>query len=241
MDNNTFTLRIEGVAPADLPMRRLAAYLDEFARLLGEEALTRFEGVSEGSTKIAARSLPIAVPKVRDRLAAARDGASADACRSIARLDAMLSEDNASGTLSEEGRPGVLIRFPGANARTAQLPVIAEVGALQGELVRIGGRDETAHAMLRDRDQTHTCTVSRDLARALGKHLFGPQLRLHGRGRWKRSPEGAWELVDFRATEFEVLDSTNLAGAAEKLRTAGGFGHREAAEAWVALRELRVE
>ncbi len=85
MENTTFTLRIEGVTPEDLPMRRLAAYLDEFARLLGEEASTRFESVSQGSTRIAARSLPIAVPKVRERLTAARHGASPDACRSIAR------------------------------------------------------------------------------------------------------------------------------------------------------------
>jgi len=241
VDNTTFTLRIEGVAPDDLPLRRLAAYLDEFARLLGEEASTRFESVSAGSTKIVARTLPIAVPKVRERLAAARDGASPDACKSIDRLDAMLSADNASGILSEEGRPGVIIRIPGANARTAQLPPVAETGFLQGELIRIGGRDETAHATLRDGDRTYTCVVSHDLARELGKYLFGPQLRLHGRGRWRRSAEGAWEPVDFRAAEFDVLDSASLAEAAKKLRAAGGFGHQDAVEAWRTMRDLRAE
>lgn len=241
VENTTFTLRIEGVTPDDLSMRRLAAYLNEFARLLGEEASTRFESITEGSTKIVARALPIAVPKVRERLAAGRDGASPDACRSIERLDAMLSDDNASGTLSEGGRPGVIIRFPGANARTAQLPVIAETGSLQGELIRIGGRDETAHAMLRDRDRNYTCVVSHDLARALGKYLFGPQLRLHGRGRWKRSLDGAWYPVDFRATEFDVLDSASLAEAAKKLQAAGGLGHQDAAEAWNTMGDLRAE
>lgn len=241
MEDTTFALRIEGVAPEDLPTRRLAAYLDEFGRLLGEEASTRFESVAAGSTKIAVRSLSIAAPKVRERLAAARDGAMPDASRSIRRLDAMLSEDNASGALSEEGRPGVIIRFPGANARATQLPVIAEAGSLQGELIRIGGRDETAHAMLRDHDRTYTCIVSHDLARALGRYLFGPQLRLHGRGRWKRSLDGTWEPVDFRATEFDVLDSATLAEAAAKLRAAGGFGHRDESEAWNTLRELRAD
>ncbi len=107
--------------------------------------------------------------------------------------------------------------------------------------MRIGGRDETAHAMLRDHERTYTCIVSRDLARALGKYLFGPQLRLHGRGRWKRSADGTWEPVDFRATEFDVLDSASLAEAAKKLRAAGGFGHEDAAEAWNTMRDLRVE
>jgi hypothetical protein len=91
----TFTFRIEGIAPAG----RLAAYLDEFARLLGEEASTRFEGILEGSTRIAARPLPIALPKE-----AARDRAQDDACRAMDRLDTMLTEDNANGPLSEDGQ-----------------------------------------------------------------------------------------------------------------------------------------
>lgn len=229
------------MTPNDLPMRRLAAYLDEFARLLGEETSTHFSDVSEGSTQITARTEPIAVPKVRERLAAARDGVLPDACRSIDRLDAMLSADNASGTLGEDGRPGVIIRFPGANAHTARLPVIAEAASLQGELVRIGGRDESAHAMLRDRDRTYNCTVSHDLARALAQHLFGPQLRLHGRARWKRSPYGTWDPVEFRATSFDVLDSASLAEAAKRLRAAGGLGHQDADAAWNTLRDLRTE
>jgi hypothetical protein len=241
MDAAIFTLRIEGIAPDDLPTRRLAAYIEEFARLLGEEASTRFEGISEGSTKLAVRPLPMAVPKVRARLAAARDGALDDARRLVNRLDDMLCEDNASGTLSEDGRPGVILRFPGANARIARLPVIAEAGSIQGELVRIGGRDETAHASLRDHGVVRSCTVSRDLARALGKYLFGPPLRLLGRGRWKRAPDGTWELEDFRASDFEVLDNASLTAAAEKLKAAGGFGHTDASEAWGALKELRSE
>lgn len=236
-----FTFHIDKFAPIDVPMRRLAAYLDEFARLLGEEALTRFDGVAEGSTRITALSLPMAVPKVRARLAAAREGALDDARRAVNRLDLMLSEDNTSGTLVEDGEPGIIIRFPGANARKVQLPVVAEAGSLQGELVRIGGRDTTAHAMLRDDSLIYTCIVSHDLARALGKHLFGPLLCLHGRGRWRRTQDGVWEVEDFRADAFDVLDNASLVKAAEKLRAAGGFGQHDAAEAWDSLRELRAE
>jgi hypothetical protein len=241
MDTAKFTLRIAGVAPSDLPMRRLAAYLEEFARLLGEEAAIRFEGVTEGSTKISARAPSIAVPKVRARLAAAREASPDDASRTLDRLDALLREDNASATLTEDGQPGVAIRLPGANSRAAQVPIVTEAGSLQGELVRIGGRDETAHAMLRDGQQVYTCIVSHDLARALCKFLFGPPLRLHGRGRWRRSADGGWEVVDFRASDFDVLDNVSLAGAADKLRAAGGFGHRDVAEAWDSLRKQRTE
>jgi hypothetical protein len=241
VDTAKFILHIDKILPIDLPMRRFATYLDEFARLLGEEASTRFVDIADGSTKIVALSLPMAVPKVRARLSAARDGVLDDAGRAINRLDAMLSQDNTSGTLVEDGKPGIIIRFPGANARTAQLPPIADVGSLQGELVRIGGRDETAHATLRDGSQLYTCVVSHDLARTLGKHLFGPPLRLHGRGRWRRTQDGVWEAEDFRAHAFDVLDNVSLTGAAAKLRAVGGFGHGDADEAWDTLRELRTE
>jgi hypothetical protein len=152
-----------------------------------------------------------------------------------------MSDDNTSGSLAEDGQPGIIIRFPGASARTTQLPTVTEAGSLQGELVRIGGRDETAHATLRDGTRIYTCMVSHDLARALGKHLFGPPLRLHGRGRWRRTLDGVWESVDFRADTFDVLDDADLAAAGRNLRNAGGFGHDDAAEAWDSLRELRAE
>jgi hypothetical protein len=112
---------------------------------------------------------------------------------------------------------------------------------MQGELVRIGGRDDTSHATLRDGDRYFICVVSKDMARALGKHLFGQTLRLHGRGRWRRTDSGAWELTaeGFRATDFEVLDPATLQDAATKLQAAGGFGFHDEAEAWDALTAIR--
>jgi hypothetical protein len=240
-DSVNFEFRIDRFTAMDLPMRRLAEYLDEFAKLLGEEASTRLADIAKGSTIIVALALPIAVPKVRARLSAARDGVLDDARRAVNRLDAMLSEDNTSGTLVESGDPGVIIRFPGANARTAELPAVAEIGSLQGELIRIGGRDDTAHATLRDGSRLYTCIVSHDLARGLGRYLFGPSLRLHGRGRWRRSQDGLWEPVDFRAHTFDVLDDASLSAAAEKLRAAGGFGHPDTAGVWESLRALRAD
>lgn len=103
-------------------------------------------------------------------------------------------------------------------AHAAQLPVIPDAGSLHGELVRIEQRGEMAHATLRDGERTYGCSVSHDLAQVLSRHLFGQQLRLHGEGRWKRSPDGTWELIDFRATGFDVLDGASLAEAAKKLR-----------------------
>jgi hypothetical protein len=238
-----FTLRIEGLTPEDLPMRRLADYLGEFAKLLGEEASTRFDGVYPGSARVAALVQPVAVPKVRNRLTAARDDARNEAHRRFMSLDDMLADDNASGTVSEDGRVGTILNFPGVRGRTSSLPPVSEAGAVQGVLIRIGGRDESAHATLRDDDRYYNCTMSRDIDRALAKHLFGNPVRLHGRGRWRRTRDGKWELMEegFRVTDIEPLDPSSLRDTAAKLQAAGGFGLPDDDDTWAALREWRDE
>jgi hypothetical protein len=238
-----FTLRIEGLTPEDLPMRRVAKYLEEFAKLLGEEASTRFDGVYPGSTCLAARVQSVAVPKVRSRLTAARDDARNEAHQRFILLDDMLANDNASGTVIEDGRVGTLLHFPGVRGRTASLPPVSEAGAVQGVLIRIGGRDETTHATLLDGDRSYHCTMSRDIARALAKHLFGGPIRLHGRGRWRRTRDGKWELMEegFRVTDIEPLDPSSLRDVARKLQAAGGFGLPDENDTWTVLREWRDE
>lgn len=240
MDSPEFTLHLDGVKPDDLPMRRLADYLEVFARLLGEEASTRFAGVQAGSTLIVAKAAPTSIPKIRDRLQWARDGGAADVTNLVNKLDAMMAEDNVHGCVREAGEAGVVIRFPGASRRTAAWPVISEEGSLQGELVRIGGKDDTAHAQLRDGDQVFTCTMGKDLARRMSKHLYGTPLRVFGRGRWRRGLDGAWQVIEFRASEFQVLDDASLAAAATRLQQAGGFGLRDDDEAWQAMRDARA-
>lgn len=238
-----FTLRIEGLTPEDLPMRRVANYLEEFAKLLGEEASTRLDGVYSGSTCITARVLPVAVPKVRSRLTAARDDARNEARRRFVFLDDMLADDNASGAVGEDGRVGTILHFPGVRGRTGNLPPVSETGAVQGVLIRIGGRDETAHATLLDGDRYYHCTMSRDVARGLAKHLFGAPIRLLGRGRWRRTRDGKWELMEegFRVADIEPLDPSTLRDVAAKLQATGGFGLPDAAETWKVLREWRDE
>lgn len=238
-----FTLRIEGLTPEDLSMRRVADYLGEFAKLLGEEASTQLDGVYPGSTCLAARVQSVAVPKVRSQLTAARDDARNEAHRRFIRLDDMLAEDNASGTVTEDGRVDTILHFPGVRGRTANLPPVSETGAVQGVLIRVGGRDETAHATLLDGDRSYNCTMSRDIARALAKHLFGSPIRLHGRGRWRRTRDGKWELMEegFRVTDIEPLEPSSLRDVARKLQAAGGFGLPDANETWAVLHEWRDE
>lgn len=239
MDVPDIIFRIEGFTPETLPMSRLAEYLGTLARLLGEKERVHFVEIRPGSACAVARPEPPAAPKVRERMVLAQIGGDEEIAAHVAALDRMLADDNASGELRESGPAGLIIRFPGANARSAELGPVVEDGSITGELVSVGGRDRTAHAILRDGDTTYRCEMEKDLAKAMGGFLYGPPLRVAGRGTWRRTREGKWELIRFKAVSFEALEEVTLTDAAARLRAAGGFGLRDDEEAARRLRELR--
>lgn len=213
-----YRFKIDVFTPATLPMRRLAEYMLEVARLLGEPEHVHFEAVKKGSAILVSRIDFEALPKVRQRVRAA---AAADAPDELRRpwrkIDGMLADDNAVGSLAETGKTGVVVEFPGRMARSAPIGPIAEDGAIEGQLVRIGGEDKTAHALVQTGLATVSCEVSRETAKALGAHLYGKPLRFNGRGRWMRSAQGDWELLDFKARDFVVLDDAPVGEIMDRL------------------------
>jgi hypothetical protein len=235
-----FRFRIDVFTPATLPMKRLAEYMGELARLMGEEEHVHFTEVREGSLTLAHTVDPEAVPKVRDRLLQARNpDAPKDIRQPWRNIDEMLAKDNAVGTLAQRGRGGVVIKFPGRTVQRIEIGPVAEEGSIEGVLVRIGGQDRTAHAQLQDGDQVFGCEMSRDLAARLSPYLYGAPVRVYGRGRWRRSPGGDWTLIDFQARDFTVLDGASVADVADRLRALPRKGWEDSPDPLAELRRLR--
>lgn len=233
---------IEGsYTPKTLPMERLAAYVTELAKLLGERESVHFRGVEEGSAVLVADIDDPAQPKVFDRVVSLKNRrALTEVQKAFVELDNMLREDNATGTLADDAS-AVVIPFPG---RHRPAPIVygpfRQDGTVDGQLIRIGGRDETVPAHLRDGQLIHTgliCTP--EIAQQLARHLFGSTLRVHGTGTWFRNEYGAWELRRFKISTFEILDDAPLITIVEKLRGVEGSGWREVPDPVLALLEGR--
>jgi hypothetical protein len=214
----------DSFTPETLPMERLAEYVAAFAKLLGEGANVHFRSIEPGSAVlVAAIDQPVQV-NVRERVVAVRDGGGpSDARKAFADLDDMLRKDNATGALSD-GAADVVIRFPGRNRPE---PLVygpfRQDGTIDGQLIRVGGKDETVPVHLRDGAIIHAgliCTP--ETARRIAPHLYGPTLRLHGTGTWFRTGAGAWELRSFRINDFEVLDDASLLEVVGALRKVKG-------------------
>lgn len=219
MQGTEYTFKIDVFTPDTLPMARLAKYLAALADLVGHTDSTHFVAIEKGSAKLVHKVEAPDVPKVDRRLGDLAQGVGPkDAVRAFKTLDDLLADDNAVGELSRSG--AVVIPFPGrTRPRQLTFPAFRQVGTIDGQVVSVGGRDSSAHVILQDGGTTFSgCTLTRELARQLAQHLYGPKVRLAGEGRWERHPDGSWKLLDFKVDRFEVLDDTALVDVLGDLR-----------------------
>ena len=231
---------IDAYRPDTLPMARLAEYMGELARLLGTPDQVHFVRLEEGSAVLVQRVEPEAAPEVKERLhALQQDIPPDDAAKAFVALNRYLADDNATGILQEGGGADV-IRFPGGEEPApVTFGAFNQTGVLDGVLIRIGGRDDTVPAHLRDGETIHLCNATREMARRLAVHLYGPPLRVQGNGRWERDADGDWVMKRFNITSFDVLDDAPLGEVAQSLRDVEGSGWKEIEDPTAELRHLR--
>lgn len=215
---DTYELYIDAFTPSSIPMARLSEYMAAFAALLGHNEHVHFDRLVRGSLSIASRVDPVAEVKVRRRIEEVRYGtAPKPAMDAWNDIDEKLAGDNAIGILRHGN--ATLIEFPG-RTRPAESSVgpIVQSDTLDGEVIQIGGRDETINVHIKSGDEFHRCITSKATARSLAHYIFGPPVRLRGTGTWSRADSGAWKLQRFVIESFETLDETPLSRIFDGLR-----------------------
>jgi hypothetical protein len=214
-----YRFKIDAYSPETIPMERLAQYMAEFAKLLGESDSVHFRNLTKGSTVLNVKVEREAVPKVRDRVANVCSGAGpGDAQRAYKALNKLLRDDNAVGILRDSSTAGVVIKFPGREVEEEQFHSINQHGSVDGILTGIKGSDETVHlTIVSGEEQITGCETNRSLAKRLAAKLYEP-IRLFGRGRWQRDAEGNWSLKSFKVESFDALEDRSLSDALEVMR-----------------------
>ncbi len=241
-----YELWLDAYTPETIPMNRLAEYLAALSKLLGHQASVHFSHLANGSTCAIAKVEREAAPKIAIRVAHASSGAAAnDAVAAFNEINKLLRLDNAVGQLKHRpyaGVESVVIKFPG---REAPIPErfgpIKEAAEVDGELVRIGGRDTSAHATIVDADGTSwSAELSRELAQRIAPYLYkGPVLRVNGEARWEREESGQWKLLGFKMNDFSVLEDVDLNHITQKLRALRDSGWAEHTDIDASINRLR--
>jgi hypothetical protein len=218
---DVYELYIDAFKPQTIPMARLAEYMAAFAELLGHREHVHFKGLKAGSLSVAAAVDEIAQPKVDRQIEEVRYSEGSSRARKAFRaIDDKLAEDNAVGRIIRGNTN--LIEFPGkTRAVDKKIGPVEQMGVLDGEVIQIGGRDETINIHIKSGDQIHFCVTSEAIARRLAPYIFGVTIRVRGNSTWARQESGGWILKRFEITDFEVLDETPLthlfAGLRERL------------------------
>jgi hypothetical protein len=218
-DKREYRLKISAYSPETMPMKRLAEYLADIAVLLGEESHVHLIGVESSSTCPVLLVDWEAEPKVVERVQRARNGdGPEEAQRAIENINARLRKDNASADLLNPLRSRVM-EFPGVTAeRPIEWPSINQASELYGVPVWIGGRAELSNVDLLDGDREWKCVASQSKAIAIAHHLYTATLRVFGKGRWRKTPDGQWSLERFVIEDFDIMKTAGIEKTIQELR-----------------------
>jgi hypothetical protein len=218
-----YVFKIEGkYTIGTLPMERLAQYMADLSKMLGEPERVHFIELRESSVGLVHVVEPDVLTVIDERLNAVERGiADVTYMAAYRALDKKLRIDESSATYSAERGPATVLTFPG---RLGPEPVvysgIPQLGSIDGAIIRLGGmRDEIPVTVLEGGALQRKCVASKPLAKELAKHLFEGELRLYGTGKWARDEDGIWTLQRFQITNFEPLDARPLSAVLNELRS----------------------
>lgn len=241
-DTDQYRLTIDRWTPETIPMERLAAYMADFARVLGETTAVHFVDVEPGSAKLVARPDSASGPSVESRMLRVRAGDPPDdaARRGLKGLDDSMRRDSANGAITGPGEV-VYVDFKG---RGGPQPVafgpFRERHSLHGVVVKIGGIDNSIPVWLKDGDAPpHICEASVEMSTRLAAYYRKGIIRVHGIGTWLRGPDGVWGMQKFRIDDFDPLDDKPLVDVVRELEAAGGSRWHEAPDPLEEGRRLR--
>jgi hypothetical protein len=230
---------LEGRSPDQIPMARLAEYMQQFAIMLGETENVHFARVEEGCTRLVAKLNPgLPAQRVHARVYAVRDRrAPADAMRAFRRIDGMVGEDRTHARVTFGA--GVILRFPG-NVNSNVPPFnLVDNATITGKLYALIEQPSgLLNARIRPRGgNTYvSCSADDRIGRQL-RNFFLDAVRVQGRGTWVRSENGEWSCQSLHILDVHPVNDVSLREAINALRAVDGDWSDDPLGDWATLDE----
>lgn len=212
-----YELHILGTSKKALSLDDFADLAKRLADLLGEQERVHFGALKDGSARILAKVEQSARQDVFVQLAKMRQGSSP---AKITKLNDYLGAKGWRGEL-KNADGAVIIAFPGSpKKKPEQVQTVHQVDSLVGQVIKIGGRDDTVPMTLKTSDGAFVDVnvKGRDEAKKLAQHLFGADIKVNGNATWTRDEDGQWTCSAMEVLSFEETDSTSLVDLFEAMR-----------------------
>lgn len=219
-DRNELVFELKGRLPSQTPLSRMAAYMSEFAVLLGGQNSLLFSEVRKGSTCIAARAKQGgALGQARQRaIRASRGEGPKDAQSAFKKLCRLANDDRLPAKI--KSRSGVLLYLP--SFEPAQFPLkVRDSGHVTGELsgiVRDGKSGVKARIRPLDGGPLVYCTADEKIGREMGNYFLS-YVRVYGTGWWIRDIDGNWSCESMQVESAQKLENVSISDAIRKIRS----------------------
>ncbi|MAP94283.1 MAG: hypothetical protein CMK07_04970 [Ponticaulis sp.] len=211
---------VEGFTPETIPFSRLTEYLSELANLFGDASSMRFVRLEDNCVAVVNKIVePGAYSRIEKRLKTANSEHGESAPRnSFERINRMLVEDGTSARIKSGS--ATILRFPGQTVDALDEFEMEGVATATGYLYYLV---ENERGQLNVRIRQHGLPAAKCIAPAHLQPLLKEQLfkevRLKGRGTWRRTHDGQWVLLNLEAVACEPVENVTFRQAINELRS----------------------
>lgn len=215
-----YELHVFGTSKRSLSLDDFAELAKKLAELLGSKDKVHFGALKNGSAKLQVKVEEPVRQAVSIQLVRARNDDGPGASK-VVWIDEFLGKKGWHGELKNP-QGSVVLDFPGARNKSTPEPeqTVHQAGTLIGQVIEIGGRDETVPMQIRTPDGAFVDVnvKGREQAKKLAQHLFGSDLKFSGNATWTRNEEGQWSCSDMDVISFEESEVTSLLDLFDSLR-----------------------
>lgn len=237
-DLERFEFTVPGYTPDTMPLNRLIEYLEQLTVVLGEASELHLVSIEKSSTRPVLVMRHDVATRARARASEVRQGnGSARRRNAYDRIRHMVSEDG-GGPASLSAPEGQILEFSTMDIGADQVVhAVRQPTTVQGELIRIGGRQENAQLLIQELSGNVIagCTAPRSVASAMAHLLYKP-VSVSGDARWHRSNVGKWEIESLHVQSFVELHADDHESVVAKLQAVSAPWPDDAMEQLAAMR-----
>lgn len=200
-----YKLRIHDRNPETMPFDRLMEYASVFANLLGSKKKVHLLTVENQSVAPVFKISPEHEEQAAKNIFSVnKTDCSKTVKNNVIALRKLSSEDRVQVDIM---RDDIVLHQFLPEPEIEEFELAYEFITVRGQLILIGGKDESLHFTLKDlhTGEKFTGEVNDKLAIILSEYFLKGEIDVSGYGQWECNKDGEYKLTNFQAESFTAL------------------------------------
>lgn len=234
--NITFHIDGENISPENIDINKVGKILQSMFAMLNGNKDIHFNNITKGSACLNFSVKEEEIQEIRNEIYNVSNGGGTK--KQIKAKNEIFSifkkMDVTTADFCEDKPNSNIISFYNIKNARAKKTSIEEYGAISGELIRVGGKDNTIPVHIKNSDKVYCCNTTKSIAKKLGNYLY-KNIKVKGNGKWIVDGNGRWILNEFAIDDFDVLnEDESIFNVIDKIKNIDGND-------WVSMKNYREE